>query len=306
MAHDKLLGIYWDSGKPALHTRQHDQPGLALGTGIYLSLGLSGVRHCIGYYDEALDTRQNCQDNREMEAGRESQCIRCQHDGGTFAAKSGIADSLRGNQLLSAQHDVYLALFGKDVVKVGVTRSSRREVRLLEQAAHASIIIASGDGEAARVLERQIHTQAGLPETIKLATKLEKLTTVATPDEANRILLETTELVRSQVASTLPSLDTDFTYHFPRYDIRLPSDLTSLRYIDRLDDEAVVSGRLVGALGRCLLLHNGVDEKVYALDSVLIEGYEADTQLQQNQAIESRVTGVHAKHIDLYQQGSLF
>jgi len=54
------------------------------------------------------------------------------------------------------------------------------------------------------------------------------------------------------------------------------------------------------------LLHNGVDEKVYALDSVLIEGYEADTQLQQNQAIESRVTGVHAKHIDLYQQGSLF
>ncbi len=87
-----------------------------------------------------------------------------------------------------ALHMVYLALFTKEIVKVGVSRSSRGNVRQVEQGSHFTRIFAEGlSGVSARRIEKTL-TQMGFPDKILSSQKKEFLFPEITKEEGEKIL----------------------------------------------------------------------------------------------------------------------
>jgi hypothetical protein len=72
-------------------------------------------------------------------------------------------------------HEVYLAAFAPDVLKVGVSGAGRARLRVLEQGAPAGLVIGrADDGMAARRLEHAL-SQLGTRERVQVRTKLRHL-----------------------------------------------------------------------------------------------------------------------------------
>lgn len=96
-------------------------------------------------------------------------CIRCKGDH-CFVKHQDVLS--RCNQ----EHYVYLAYFQNDVVKVGVAHSRRKYIRLYEQGALYSLIIAScSTGRSARELESNIR-ELGIRDRVTSTHKIHNLT----------------------------------------------------------------------------------------------------------------------------------
>ncbi|BBJ45802.1 hypothetical protein SSPO_085200 [Streptomyces antimycoticus] len=68
-------------------------------------------------------------------------------------------------------YDVYLAWFGPDLVKVGITAAEREGARLLEQAALSYCLLGRGPLMAARRAEAELGTALGIPDRFPYAAK---------------------------------------------------------------------------------------------------------------------------------------
>jgi hypothetical protein len=76
---------------------------------------------------------------------------------------------------LRSAHEVYLAAFAPDLLKVGVSGAGRAPLRVLEQGAPAALVIGrADDGMAARRLEHALGL-AGVRERVPVRTKLRLL-----------------------------------------------------------------------------------------------------------------------------------
>lgn len=87
-----------------------------------------------------------------------------------------------------ALHMVYLALFTKDLVKVGVSRMSRGKTRQVEQGSHFTRLFAENlSGVAARRLEKTL-TEMGFPDKIPSSQKKDFLFPNVSLEEGKEIL----------------------------------------------------------------------------------------------------------------------
>ncbi|MEI7511223.1 MAG: DUF2797 domain-containing protein [Candidatus Peregrinibacteria bacterium] len=103
-----------------------------------------------------------------------------------------------------ASHMVYLALFTKDIVKVGVSRLTRGKTRQVEQGSHFTRIFAEGlSGVAARRMEK-ILTEMGFPDKIPSSQKKDFLFPEISLEEGKSVLEQKAREATDFLASHAP------------------------------------------------------------------------------------------------------
>ncbi len=91
-------------------------------------------------------------------------------------------------QQIAGPHVVYLALFDKNLIKVGVSKKERHDLRQLEQGSHYTLFIAeTPDGIFARQIETLLR-KSGLTDKIKASSKKEFLCPEIAEKEGEEIL----------------------------------------------------------------------------------------------------------------------
>ena len=140
--------------------------------------GAPGERRCVGFRPPGSGPDMLCPEWQALPPGSRSQCDLCQRREGRLEVVTSDGSrpptGPRAAYLLSA-HEVYLAAFAPDVLKVGVSGAGRTAVRLLEQGAPAALVIGrANDGMAARRLEHALGL-IGIRERVPVRTKLRLL-----------------------------------------------------------------------------------------------------------------------------------
>jgi hypothetical protein len=177
----------------------------AIGRGATLSLtsalpGMPGERRCIGYRPPDGGPQRLCPQWRALPRGGRAQCEACERREGRLevVASNGSRSPTgpRAGYLRSA-HEVYLAGFAPDVLKVGVSGAGRTPLRVLEQGAPAALIVGrADDGMAARRLEHHLGL-LGARERVPVRTKRRLL---YPPPEADRLLAALSEALATMAA----------------------------------------------------------------------------------------------------------
>ena len=152
-----------------------------------ISLEITSDISCAGYNK---DGQWNpCAEKNKGKA----KCDLCRAKEGSFIYTSfdgfnrdGFSD--QELQQISGNHLVYLALFDKELIKVGVSGKSRKELRQLEQGSHHTLFIAeTPDGTAARQIET-LFRKSGLLDKIKPSQKKDFLCPEITKAEGEQVL----------------------------------------------------------------------------------------------------------------------
>ncbi len=221
--------------------------------------GMPGERRCIGYRPPEGGPPQLCPQWRALPPGRRAQCEECARREGRLevVASDGSRPPTgpRAGYLRSA-HEVYLAAFAPDMLKVGVSGAGRTPLRVLEQGAPAALIVGrAGDGMAARRLEHRMGL-LGARERVPVRTKLRLL---YPPPEAGRLLAALREAL-DIMAARLPH---GWPPDVQRLDPPQPLDNTAVLGLDALTGEphaaavppaGALSGCVVAAAGALLMV----------------------------------------------------
>ena len=202
-------------------------------------------RYCNGWRDLKTSEQYPCPDQHIVDKKYE-QCPACQNRTGfnpAFYHATTVSKQQEERNL--EPHFLYLAHFGKNITKVGISHAARDHSRLLEQGARTAIILETfPTAHIARQYEAQIATLPGVAETIQLRKKIELLNesydfeTGASELLATKLSIE--EILGKHFASSKPiHLDS---YYFPKAVPKLSEsfDCTPLNR---------TSGTMIGALG---------------------------------------------------------
>lgn len=186
---DTWHGITWATGVPTLlltdtQTRSLDRvPVVGRRLGIAVT---SQVRYCTGRYAIVDTTRVQpvpCATQDEALPG-DSQCRACQRSDEfryVHRAHQGGEVPPAARAYLAQPHWLYIATFANAASKVGTAAAPRKRSRLDEQGPiFATYLAQTPDGVSVRHLEDAVGTEAGLPQTVRGATKLAALTNVDT------------------------------------------------------------------------------------------------------------------------------
>jgi hypothetical protein len=223
---------------------------------------MPGERRCIGYSPPSGGPQRPCTEWRALPPRGRAQCEACERREGRLevVASDGSRPPTgpRAGYLRSA-HEVYLAAFAPDTIKVGVSGAGRTPLRVLEQGAPAALIVGrADDGMAARRLEHQL----GLPglgvarERVPVRTKRHLL---YPPPEAGQLLAALREAL-GVMAARLPD---GWPPDVQRLDPPQPLDNTAALGLDALTGEphaaavppaGALSGRVVAAAGALLIM----------------------------------------------------
>ena len=126
-------------------------------------------RRCIGYYEN--DQWAPCPNHAVLRKNQircrtcstlneYSPCIQCR-------GKTCFANEKRRKKCMETRYAVYLALFGDDIIKVGVSTLSRLLLRWVEQGADYGAMIAEIEGGLnAREIERMVAKRAEISDAI--------------------------------------------------------------------------------------------------------------------------------------------
>lgn len=105
-----------------------------------------------------------------------------------------------------ADHMVYLALFSKDIVKVGVSGVSRMQARQFEQGSHYTRIVIEGvSGVTARRIEHSIG-KLGFPDKIPATKKKDILLPRLSLQEGQEILEKKFQEVKNYIQDEMPEM----------------------------------------------------------------------------------------------------
>lgn len=221
--------------------------------------GMSGERRCIGYRPPEGGPPRPCPQWRALPPGGRAQCEECERrEGRMEVVASDGSRPPRGPRAayLRSAHEVYLAAFAPDVLKVGVSGAGRTPLRVLEQGAPAALIVGRGkDGMAARRLEHQMGL-LGARERVPVRTKLRLL---YPPPESGRLLTALSEALDAMAARLPDGWPPDV----QRLDPPQPLDNTGALGLDALTGEphaaavppaGALSGLVVAAAGALLIV----------------------------------------------------
>lgn len=240
-------GVSWRGGRPSLTLTDAGGRELShpLRRGEPFGLRVTGPRRCVGLWRGNL---RSCPFDALIAAtGSGSQCEACAAaDPGRALARDATVDD--------RDFRLYLATFGADALKVGISALERGDERLLEQGALAFTWLAQGPHRVIRAAETAIATAGLAPERRRRTTKIIGWHTHGTPEE-RRAALE-------KVAATAHQLPTwparaqhtpvDVVDHADLYS--LPDLPDHLDDIDHLDVNATLAGQIRSVIGTELIL----------------------------------------------------
>lgn len=201
--------------------------------------------------------------------GTQARCAECARlDRAHSVAADTIADDPR-------TYRVYLAWFGAELLKVGITREERGPARLLEQGAVAFAWLGRGPLMAARRAEELLRVALGVPDRISYARKRAVRANLPGMEERRRELEalhgfalalegwpESLERVRAAVVDHGEAFGLD----------RLAGDAGHA--VTELVDGGVVLGDLVAVAGPDVYLDDG--GRLLVLDSRLLRGWRLE------------------------------
>jgi len=248
--------------------------------GVNISLEVAGMYCCTGY--EKNGEWHSCVQGGAPGTKR---CEECKKREGMPVAQycDGFnTDMFSGEELeqLSTPHHVYFALFNKNLVKVGVSSSSRGYLRQIEQGSQYTLVVAQGMwGVPARQMETIIRKN-GMLDKVQGSQKKDLFFAPITEEEAKTELLHLAEKHLPIVSAQRPELSQYFldppeflefssNYHLEEAKrIEKPMHTTDL-----LPGESI-SGTLLAAKGSFLLLET--DSERILLDAKKLKGYDVD------------------------------
>lgn len=204
----------------------------------------TATRHCVGWRDITTGERFVCPDSSVVDSKYE-QCAGCQKRTGFnpafyHAASVSPQQEARNNQ----PHILYLAYFGGDLIKVGISHAARGHNRLLEQGARMAIVLDTfPTAMIARQYEAKIAALPGIAETVATRQKIATLSTVC--DSAKLLA------VQQQVMEAL-SVDLHHSDVLSFDEVYFPNTTPDLTDSCNTADQASISGQPVGMLGSLL------------------------------------------------------
>jgi len=222
-------------------------------------------RFCTGWRDMEASERHPCPEQKAIDSKYET-CPACQQRTGFnpafYNAATVSEQQEKRNQL---PHALYLAYFGGNVVKIGITLGSRVTSRLLEQGARSAIVLEEfASANIARQHEATIARLDGIFETISVQRKLKLFEAPYSNAEAERILTETRVHIMNE---TKTSYDGEVVQHFDAH--YFPNETPNLATLHTVAN--VISGKVIGMIGSVLLCQN--DSRLVALPLKQYTGY---------------------------------
>jgi hypothetical protein len=271
---DENTCTFEGAGREGIYMQKFGKKPLRLGENISLEV-CSDVR-CAGVIENNI--WKPCPKNS---LGK-PQCEYCRAIAGNFVftAFDGFdQSSLNEGDLdkISGEHVVYIALFSKNLIKIGVSKKERKTMRQIEQGSWATLFIAqTPDGISARQIESLIR-QAGMQDKIKASQKLGSLVPDITTKEAESFLREISKAhisamdshqhLKSFLFPTAEFIGWEDVYGF--HSLKKAPVTISLSEIGDW-----VSGKIVAWKGSFLVIDTG--EGVHALNAKTLRGREIE------------------------------
>lgn len=205
-------------------------------------------RFCIGWRDLASGELAACPDAQNVESKYE-QCAACQNRTGFNPAFYNAASVSTQQEARNQEpHILYLARFGRGVVKVGISYAQRRNSRLLEQGARDALILDTfPSAHIARQYEAKIAAMPGIVETLQLRKKLALLEVPYDHDEGAHELLAVRQ--RIEEAFKISFTGREVTNLDP---IFFPAGTPDLADSFSTHGQHALSGKAIGSLGSLL------------------------------------------------------
>lgn len=175
-------------------------------------------RYCVGWHDITSSTGHTCPDRAVVDATYDT-CAGCQK-------RTGFNPAFYHAQTVSPQqearnrqpHDLYLAYFGAEVVKVGISHHKRQLDRLLEQGARCGVILATlPSALIARSYEEKIARLPGVKESVQIRQKKLLFGRPFDEHQASEHLQQTLEQIRETTGLKVeaPSIEQFDSLYFP-------------------------------------------------------------------------------------------
>jgi hypothetical protein len=206
-----ILNFYF-SGGPLLTFREQEEVTEEHIKG-NIHFRFSDMRACTGYRTEEtyLPCPNNCINCR--------QCPSCSYRDvsrvytvGDFSQHPKMYEKLK-----QETYCIYLAAFGADIIKAGLTRKERLPDRWLEQGADMAVSILEFDGpDKAYPAERLLHDHFDFRNAVQTRTKIKKLAEDA-PKDAKNNLEEAISQIKSSGFFSNASLGAHIADLSPRY-----------------------------------------------------------------------------------------
>ena len=205
-------------------------------------------RYCIGWHDITSGESHACPEASKIDSKYE-QCPACQKRTGfnpAFYNTTSVSSQQEARNL--EPHILYLAYFGGDIIKVGISHAARGNRRLLEQGARSTLILETfPTAHIARQYEAKIAALKGIAETVLIRKKIGALPLPYNKVAAEEILQSTLEKIVGELK--ISSSDTK-TIHFDR--LFFPSGTPSLVNTYETTSHNLISGKVCGMLGSLL------------------------------------------------------
>jgi hypothetical protein len=206
------------------------------------------TRFCTGWYDMRAHESHVCPDGNVVNE-KYDECAACQSRTGfnpAFYNASSVSTQQEERNL--EPHMLYLAHFGKGIVKVGISHAARERSRLLEQGARSALVLDTfPTAHIARQYEAQIAALPGIAETLQVRKKIATLTQPYDFTAATKELSETRSRIEVTLGKTFSSHDAQ------TFDqVYFPNGTPSLHDAIEVTEQHVLSGNTVGMLGSLL------------------------------------------------------
>lgn len=255
-----IIDTGWRSLKgrfqPYLHFQNsngnREEMPIQLGKNIHWRI--TGPRRCTGYYqdtgwqpcpnDSVLRRNQiRCRGCSRLD--EYSPCIRCRGD-------TCLANEERQKQCMETPYGVYLALFGNDIIKVGVSSMSRILLRWIEQGADYGAIIAEVEGgQEARKTERIVAKRTDISDAVHRTRKQSSMSMRLNAAAAEEIILEVIEEMDFAKLHQRPEIiDLSCYYGFKT----LPSEPLTWLESNASMENSMLDGRICGVKGSNILV----------------------------------------------------
>lgn len=205
-------------------------------------------RYCIGWHDITNGESHACPDANLIDVKYE-QCPACQKRTGfnpAFYHTTAVSSQQEARNL--EPHILYLAYFGNDIMKVGISHAARGNSRLLEQGARSALILDTfPTAHIARQYEAKIAALTGIAETVLIRKKIEALSSPYRQIEAGVNLQNTLSRIEAEIKTSFS--DTDILHLDTKF---FPSGTPALDSAYEPTSHNLISGKVSGMLGSLL------------------------------------------------------
>ncbi|MGH8931495.1 MAG: DUF2797 domain-containing protein [Egibacteraceae bacterium] len=268
----RFTGLYWEHSQ-ALGTfasRTGETRARPVAAGRTVGWRVQGPRRCVGLYDNQSNARRLCPGNRSPEVG--AQCSGCASadPGRRIAQDRPGADGTFPTGVFR----LYLALFGLQALKVGLTAKHRADDRLLEQGAIAHLFLCEGSYLDIRRIEQLVSSLLGIPEQVQWRRK-RALWSEATDRHPHAAVLniaadQARGLLAGSPVTVLP--EPTVKENLSSYGLDPEVLPQAPQVVTRIEDQDVLTGSVIGVIGKMLLL--GADEELLVIDTRGLEGWQ--------------------------------